>query len=149
MTVESGSRCVVKDCLIRDLDVEYRSEYECSFSCSNSKRDVKGEYKTEDVRCIVDFSEIDFWSIWLGMSKFVGLVMILPVLVAELELRAAFLLKNTFSCIELIKCLSTMKAVIIAAFIDSDLFAHFPFKEGAIAIRAEELGLGVFTESLV
>lgn len=135
--------------MIRDLDVEYRAEYEGGFSGSDSKRDVKGEDKTKDVGSIVDFSKIDFGIIRLGMVKFVGLVMILPVLVAELELRAAFLLKGAFSGIKLIKCLSTMKAIVVRTFIDSDIFAHFPVKQGAIAIRAEELGFRVFAEPLV
>lgn len=149
MAVESGRGGVIEDGLIRDLDVKDRAENEGGFSGSDCKRDVKGEYKAKDVGSIVDFSKIDFGIIRLGMVKFVGLVMIFPVLIAELKLRAAFLLKGTFSGIKLIKCLSTMKAIIIRTFIDSDIFAHFPFKQGAIAIRAEELGCGVFAESLV
>ena len=96
----------------------------------------------------MNFREIDFGIIRLGMVKFVGLVMILPVLIAELKLGATFFLKRTFSGIKLINGLSTMKAIIIAAFKDSDLFALFPFKQGAIAIGTEEPGLGVFAESL-
>lgn len=149
MAVESSSGGVIEDGLIRDLDVKDRAENEGGFSGSDSKRDVKGEYKAKDVGSIVDFSKIDFGIIRLGMVKFVGLVMIFPILIAELKLRVAFLLKGTFSGIKLIEGLSTMRAVIITAFIDSDLFALFPLKEGAIAIRAEEPGLGVFTESLV
>lgn len=149
MAVESGSGSVIEDGLIRDLDVKDRAENEGGFSGSDCKRDVKGEYKAKDVGSIVDFSKIDFRIIRLGMVKFFGLVMILPVLIAELKLRAAFLLKGTFSGIKLIKGLSTMKTIIIAAFKDSDLFALFPFKQGAIAIRAEELGRGVFAKSLV
>lgn len=42
-----------------------------------------------------------------------------------------------------------MRAIIVRTFIDSDFFAFFPFKEGAIAIRAEEFGLGVFAEPLI
>lgn len=149
MAVESSSGSVIEDGLIRDVDVEDRSENVCSFPGSDGKRNIEGEDKTKDVGRIVDFSKIDFGLIRLGMVKFVGLVMILPVLIAELKLRTAFLLKGTFSGIKLIKCLSTMEAIIIRTFIDSDIFAHFPFKQGAIAIRAEELGRGVFAESLV
>ena len=148
MAVESGSGRVIEDSLIRDIDVKDRAEYEGSFSGSDSKRDVKRENKTEDIGSIMNFTEIDFRTIRLAMIKFVWFVMILPVLIAELKLRAAFLLKGTFSGIKLIKGLSAMKAIIVTAFIDSDVFALFPFKQGAIAIRAEELGLGVFTESL-
>lgn len=149
MAVESGSGGVIEDGLIRDFDVKDRAENEGGFSGRDSKRDVKGEYKAKDVGRIVDFSKIDFGIIRLAMVKFIGPVMIFPVLIAKLKLRAAFLLKGTFSGIKFIKGLSTMKAIIIRTFIDSDIFAHFPFKEGAVAIRAEELGRGVFAEALV
>lgn len=149
MAVESGSGGVIEDCLIRDLDVKDRAENEGGFSGSDSKRDVKGEDKAEDVGSVVNFREIDFRIIGMGMIKFVWLVVILPVLIAEFKLRAAFFLKGAFRGIQLIKGLSTMAAIIIRAFIDSNLFALFPFKQGAIAIGAEELGLGVFAEPLV
>lgn len=149
MAVESGSGGVIEDGLIRDLDVKDRAENEGGFSGSNCKRDVKGKDKAEDIGSIVDFSKIDFGIIRLGMVKFVGLVMILPVLIAELKLRTAFLLKGTFSGIKLIESLNAVRTIIITAFIDGNFFALFPFKQGAIAIRAEELGRGVFTESLV
>lgn len=148
MAVESGSGRIIEDSLIRDIDVKDGAENEGSFSGSDSERDVKSEDKSEDIGSIVDFREIDFWFIRLGMIKFVWFVMILPVLIAELKLRVKLFLKGTFSGIKLIEGLSTMKAIIVTAFIDSDIFAHFPFKQGAIAIRAEELGLGVFEESL-
>lgn len=148
MAVESGSRSVIEDGLIRDLDVKDRAENEGGFSGSDSKRDVKGEDKAEDIGSIVNFREIDFGIIGLGMIKFVWLVVILPVLIAELKLRTTFLLKGTFSGIQLIKGMSTMKAIIVAAFIDSDIFTLFPFKEGVIAIRAEVFGFRVFAESL-
>jgi hypothetical protein len=149
MAVESGSGRIIEDSLIRDIDVKDGAENEGSFSGSDSERDVKSEDKSEDIGSIVDFREIDFWFIRLGMIKFVWFVMILPVLIAELKLRVKLFLKGTFSGIKLIEGLSTMKAIIVRAFIDSDIFAHFPFKQGAIAIRAEEPGFGVFAESLV
>jgi|GEM_PF-3158617 len=42
-----------------------------------------------------------------------------------------------------------MKAIIVRAFIDGDVFTMFPFKQGTVAVRAEELGFIIFTESLV
>lgn len=149
MAVESGSRSVIEDGLIRDLDVKNGAEDEGSFSGSDSKRDVKGEDKTEDVGSIVDFREIDFGIIRLGMIKFVWLVVIFPILIAEFKLRSAFLLKGTFRGIKLIKGLGAMLAVIVRAFIDSDLFSLFPCEEGVRAIRAEEFGFGVIAESLI
>ena len=119
----------------------------------------------------MNLRKIDLWVIGLGKNKFVGFVMILSVLIAvlrladlrakdsfvmilsvliaELKLGTAFLLKQAFSRIKLIKSLGAMTAVIITALIDSDLFALFPFKQGAVAIRTEVFGLFVFTESLV
>lgn len=40
-----------------------------------------------------------------------------------------------------------MRAVIIAAFIDGDLFTVLPSKEREMAIGTEELCIGIFTES--
>lgn len=42
-----------------------------------------------------------------------------------------------------------MRTVIVTAFVDSDLFTLFPGKERIMAIRAEEIGNAVLTESLV
>jgi len=42
-----------------------------------------------------------------------------------------------------------MRAVIVAALVDRDLFPIFPAKEGAVAIGAEVFGLIVFAESLL
>ena len=149
MAVEGSGSSVIKDSLIRDIDVKDRAEYEGSFSGSDSKRDVKGENKAEDVRGIVDFSKVYFRTIRLAMVKFVWFVMVLPVLIAELKLRAVFFLKGTFSGIKLIESMDAVRTIIVTAFIDGDFFAFFPFKQGAIAIRAEIFGFGVFMEPLV
>jgi|GEM_PF-5871307 len=93
MAVESGSRSVVENSLIRDRDVKDRAEDEGGFSGGNSKGNVKGEDKAEDVGGIVNFREIDPGILGPAMIKLAGFVMILPVLVTELKLRAAFLLK--------------------------------------------------------
>jgi hypothetical protein len=42
-----------------------------------------------------------------------------------------------------------VRTVIVTAFVDSDLFTLFPGKERIMAIRAEEFGNAVLTESLV
>ncbi len=75
--------------------------------------------------------------------------MVLPVLIAKLKLGAVFLLKRTFSGIKLVESLDAVWTIVVTAFIDGDFFALFPFKQGAIAIRAEIFGFGVFTESPV
>jgi len=81
--------------------------------------------------------------------EFTGFVMVLPVLIAEFKLRAKFFLDNAFSRIKLIESLNAMGAVIITAFINSNLFTFFPLKECMMAIRAEVFGFIVFTEPLV
>ena len=70
----------------------------------------------------MDFGEIDLGEIRLGMIKLVGFIMILPVLVTEFELRAAFFLKQAFSGIKFIKRLCAMRTIVIRAFIDRDIF---------------------------
>lgn len=68
-----------------------------------------------------------------------GFVMVLPILVAEFELGTSFLLQSPFIRIELRKRLNAMLAVISTAFIDRNLFPHFPAKECKIAVGAEVL----------
>ncbi len=65
--------------------------------------------------------------------------MVFPVLIAEFKLRAKFFLDKAFSRIKLIEGMYAMRAAIITAFIDSDLFTFLPFKECIIAIRAKEI----------
>lgn len=83
------------------------------------------------------------------MLKFTGIVMILSVLVAEFELRAEFITDKTLRRIEFVNGLNAMPAVIIAAFIDGDLFTAFPLKEGMMAIWAIVFGFIIFTESFI
>lgn len=42
-----------------------------------------------------------------------------------------------------------MRAIIVAAFIDCDLFTVLPPKESAMAVGAEELCIGIFAEPLL
>jgi len=65
--------------------------------------------------------------------------MILPVLIAEFELRASFFLQGPFIRIEFRKGLNAMLAVISTAFVDRYHFPHFPAKERKIAVGAEVL----------
>ncbi len=78
--------------------------------------------------------------------KFIGFVMILPVLVAELKLRAEFFADKALSRVKFLKSLDAMGAVIIAALIDGGLLTVFPFKEGIMAVGAIVFGFIIFTE---
>jgi hypothetical protein len=81
------------------------------------------------------------------MLKFTGMVMILPVVVAEFKLRAEFFTDKTFSRIKFLKSLDAMVAVIITAFIDGDFFTVFPLKEGMMTVWAIVFGFIISTES--
>ncbi len=81
--------------------------------------------------------------------KFGGIVMILPVVIAEFKLGAEFITDKAFSRVELVHGLNAMLAVIITAFIDGDLFTVFPFKEGMMAVGAVVFGFIIFTESFI
>jgi hypothetical protein len=135
--------------LIRDIDVKDRPQDQGSFSGSDSKRDVESENKAEYIRRVMDFREIDIRFIRSRMTEFTGFEMVLPVLIAEFKLRAKFFLDKAFSRIKLIESLNAMGAVIVTAFINSNLFTFLPLKECMMAIRAEVFGFIVFTESLV
>lgn len=71
------------------------------------------------------------------MDKFLGFVMILPVLIAELELGGSFFLESSFRQVELSNRLATMETVIVTTLIDRDLFPVLPAEEGMVAVGAE------------
>ena len=83
------------------------------------------------------------------MLKFIGMVMILPVLVAEFKLRAEFITYKTLSRVKLVHGLNAMLAVIITAFIEGDLFTVFPLKEGMMAVWAIIFSFIVLAESFI
>lgn len=83
------------------------------------------------------------------MLKFIGMVMILPVLVAEFKLRAEFITDNTLSRVKLVHGLNAMLAVIITAFIEGDFFTVFPLKEGMMAVWAKKFSFIVLAESFI
>jgi len=86
-----GSR-IVQDRLIRDLDVKDGLQNMCGFPGRNSEGDVKGKDQPEHVLGVVDLRKFDNGFLGRRVQKLLGLVMILPVLIAELELRASFFL---------------------------------------------------------
>jgi hypothetical protein len=83
------------------------------------------------------------------MMEFTGFEVVLPVLITEFKLRTKFFHYKAFSRIKLIESLNAMGAVIVTAFINSNLFTFLPLKEGMMAIRAEVFRFIIFTEPLV
>jgi hypothetical protein len=71
------------------------------------------------------------------------LVVVLPVLVGELELRTPLLDQRLFSLVEFIDLPYAMRAGIVAALVDSDFFSLLPGEEGVLAVGAVVLGLSV------
>jgi hypothetical protein len=85
----------------------------------------------------MDFGKIDDRLFGGGMYKFLRLIMILSILVAELKLRVSLLLQHSFRRIEFRERLCTMLTAIIATLIDRDLFPVFPAEESMIAVGTE------------
>lgn len=83
---------IVQDRLIRDLDVKDGLQNSRGFPGWNSEGDVKGKDQSEDIFGVVDFRKLDNWFFRSRVQKLLGFVMILPVLIAEFELRASFFL---------------------------------------------------------
>jgi hypothetical protein len=76
----------------------------------------------------VDFGQVDGGLMRAGMGKLVRLVMIFPILIAELELGASFAPKGLFLFIELCDVACSMRTPIIAALVDGNLSSVFPSK---------------------
>ena len=92
VTVKRCGCRIVQDRLIRDLDVEDGLQNSRGFPGWNSEGDVKGKDQTEDVLGVMNLRKLDNRLFRFRVQKLVGFVMILPVLIAEFELRASFLL---------------------------------------------------------
>jgi hypothetical protein len=76
----------------------------------------------------VDSGQIDGGLLRTGMGQFMGLVMILPILIGEFKLRASFRDKPFFPFIKHSHPSCPVRTMIIAAFVEGDLFFLFPSK---------------------
>lgn len=137
VTIESRRGSVVENRLIGDMNLEDRLHDDRSLSGRDRKRDIEGQDKAEDVFGVVDSCKIDRWSLRCGMDKFLGFIVIFPVLIAEFKLGTAFFLQRSFRLVEFGKRLDAMLTVIVATLIDRDLFPVFPTEKGIPAVGAE------------
>jgi hypothetical protein len=92
MAVKRRSCRIVQDSLIRDFNIEDGLQNSRGFPGWNGEGDVKGKDQTENVLRVMDFRKLHDRFFGPGVNKLLRFVMILPVLVAEFELRASFLL---------------------------------------------------------
>ncbi len=128
VAVEGSGRGIVQDCLIGDGDTEYGAEDEGRFSGAQGKGDIEGEDEAEDMGSFVDSGEIDSGLFGAGRGEFVRLVMILPILIPEFKLGASFGPQRFFSLIELFDLACPVKALIVTALIEGNLFLLFPLE---------------------
>ncbi len=149
VAIKSSGSTIVENRLIGDFDIEDRLQDSRGFPGRDGEGDIESEDKTEDILGVMDFCEIDDRFCGGRMHKFLRFIMILPVLVAELELRGSFLLQNSFRGVGLGNCLDAMLTVIVTTLIDRDLFPTLPAEESMAAIGEEVFCLIVFTESLI
>lgn len=128
MRIKGGGSGIIQHRLVGDGDTEYGSKDGSGLPGAQGKGDVEGEDEAEGIGCVVDSGQVDGRLLRAGMGKLVGLVMILPILIAELELGASFRPKGLFLLIELCDVACSMRTPIIAALVDSNLFSLFPGK---------------------
>jgi hypothetical protein len=147
MAIKGGGCCIVKDGLVGEGDTEYGSEDQSGLPGAQGKRDIKREYKAEDIRGVVDSGQIHGGRCGSGMGELMGLVMILPVLVREFKLRASLGSKLLLPLIKLFHPSCSMRTKIIAALVEGDLFSVFPGKQGMMTVRAVVPGLLSLLES--
>ena len=96
----------------------------------------------------MDSGQIDDGLFRSGMGQLMGLVMILPILIAEFKLGVSFCYKRFFPLIKLRHLSCPVRTMIIAALVEGDLFPLFPGKQGMVTVRAVVLGLFPLLESL-
>lgn len=70
--------------------------------------------------------QIDGRLIRLGMDQLMGLVMVFPVLIGEFKLRASFRYERFLPHIKLSHLSYPVRAMVIAALVEGDLFFLFP-----------------------
>jgi len=97
----------------------------------------------------VDSGQIDVGLFRLGMGQLMGLVMILPILVAEFKLGASFRYKRLLPVVKLPHLSCTVRTMIIAALVEGDLFPLFPIEQGMVTVRAVVFGFSFLLESLI
>lgn len=59
VAVESSRGSIIKDSLVRDIDIEDRAKDKSSFSCTQSKRDIESEDESENIRGVMDFTKVN------------------------------------------------------------------------------------------
>jgi hypothetical protein len=139
MAIEGGRSRIVQYGLIGDRDAEHRPQDEGRLSRTEGEGDVKSQDKAEDIGSVVDGPQIDGRLFGLREGKLVGLVMVLPVLVGELKLRASFLGQCHFPLVEFIDLPYPMGTGIVTALVDGHFFSLFPGEEGVLAVGAAVL----------
>jgi hypothetical protein len=148
MAIEGGRGSIVEDRLVGKRDIEHRPEHKGGLPRAQGEGDVKGEDQAKDVGALVDGPQIDGWLLGFGKGKFVGLVMVLPVLVTQFKLRAPFLEERLFPLVQLSHLLYAVGTGIVTAFVDGHLFPLFPGKEGMLAVGTIIGGLSALAEPL-
>jgi hypothetical protein len=128
MTIKGGGSGIIQHRLVGEGDTEYRSKNGSGLPGAQGKGDIEGEDEAKDIGCVIDSRQVDGGVLRSGMGKLVGLVMIYPILIAELELGASFPHQRLFLLIELSDHAYSMRAPIIAALVDRKLFPLFPGK---------------------
>ena len=112
MTVIGGGLGVVQDGLVADLHTEDLAEHLCGFASRQGKRDVKSKNQSEDIRRAVNAGQIDGKTFRRGRSQLGRAEMILAILITQLELRQAQLLKQAFVPLQSRLLLQVMRTVI-------------------------------------
>jgi len=136
MAIEGGSSSIVQDGLIGDWDGEDGPEDESRLSGTEGEGDVKSQDEAKNMGSVVDGPQIDDRLFGLREGEFVGLVMVLPVLVGELKLRASFLGQGLFPLVEFIDFPNPMGTGVVAALVDGHFFSLLPGEEGMLAVGA-------------
>src|SRR5262249_51172259 len=106
------------------------------------KRDVEGQDQPQHIGRTMNAGQVDGRPIGSGRGQLSWLEVILPILIAQLELGEAQLLQQFFVPLQSLLLLPVVKAAIARALIDGAVRALFPAVEGAVTVRTPVRGLG-------
>lgn len=134
MTVEGSRRCIVQDCLVGQGNAEYRFQDISGLSGAQCKGDIKGKDRAQDVGPVMNLRKVEKFVLRCTMGQLIEYKMILPVLIGEFELRTPCFHQFLFPLVEFVHLSHPLLTIVIAAFVDEDLFPFLPRKQSMVAI---------------
>ena len=136
VAVISGGLGIVEDGLVAEGHAEDSPEDLRGLAGGEGKGDVEGQHQAQHVGRTMQTGDVDGRPMGSGRGQLGGLEVVLAILVAQLELRAAELLQQLLVPVQGLLLLPVMRAVLARAFVDGAVGTLLPAEEGVAAVGA-------------